>query len=300
MLQRLLISTCLVLACAAAHADLRLRSAHVLVVDEETGEVLLRKDGDTPAPMASLTKLMTAMVVLDAGQDAAEPIRIAAADLDRLKHTRAGLPVGAVLPRGDLLELSLIASDNRATSALARHYPGGSDAFAAAVDAKITALGLEHTSIEEPTGLSPNNRSSAQDLVKVLRAAGTYPEIARITSKDRHVVLLNGHRTWKVRNTNRFVGAPGWNISLSKTGFTNEAGRCLTMRLEEAGRKVMVVLMGAVGKTHRAGDALSIRRWLGENGVRPRAPVAPVRAAAPAEPVRGAAPAEPVIEDDEV
>ena len=290
MLQQLLITTCLVLACATAHADLRLRSAHVLVVDEETGEVLLRKDGDTPAPIASLTKLMTAMVVIDAGQDAAEPIRISTDDLDRLKHTRAGLPVGAVLPRGDLLELSLIASDNRATSALARHYPGGSDAFAAAVSAKITALGLEHTSIEEPTGLSPNNRSSAQDLVKVLRAAGAYPEIARITSKDRHVVRLNGRRTWKVRNTNRFVGAPGWNISLSKTGFTNEAGRCLTMRLEEAGRTVMVVLMGAVGKTHRAGDALSIRRWLGENGVRPRALPAPVRAAAPAE---------PLIEDDD-
>ena len=290
MLQQLLITTCLVLACATAHADLRLRSAHVLVVDEETGEVLLRKDGDTPAPIASLTKLMTAMVVLDAGQDAAEPIRISTDDLDRLKHTRAGLPVGAVLPRGDLLELSLIASDNRATSALARHYPGGSEAFAAAVSAKITALGLEHTSIEEPTGLSPNNRSSAEDLVKVLRAAGGYPEIARITSKDRHVVMLNGRRTWKVRNTNRFVGAPGWNISLSKTGFTNEAGRCLTMRLEEAGRTVMVVLMGAVGKTHRAGDALSIRHWLGENGVRARAPVAPVRAAAPVE---------PLVEDDE-
>ena len=230
MLRQLLITTCLVLACATAHADLRLRSAHVLVVDEETGEVLLRKDGDTPAPIASLTKLMTAMVVLDAGQDAAEPIRISSADLDRLKHTRNGLPVGAVLPRGDLLELSLIASDNRATSALARHYPGGSDAFAEAVRAKIAALGLEHTHIEEPTGLSPNNRSSAQDLVKVLRAAGGYAEIARITSKDRHVVRLNGRRTWKVRNTNRFVGAPGWNISLSKTGFTNEAGRCLTMR----------------------------------------------------------------------
>jgi D-alanyl-D-alanine endopeptidase (penicillin-binding protein 7) len=291
MLQRFLIATCLALAAATAHADLSLRSAHVLVVDEETGEVLLRKNDDKPAPIASLTKLMTAMVVLDAGQDASEPIRISTADLDRLKHTRAGLPVGAVLPRGDLLELSLIASDNRATSALARHYPGGSEAFSLAVRAKIVALGLEQTSIEEPTGLSPHNRSSAEDLVKVLRAAGSYPEIARITSKDRHVVRLNGRRTWKVRNTNRFVGAPGWNISLSKTGFTNEAGRCLTMRLEEAGRTVVVVMMGAMGKSHRAMDALNIRRWLGQNGVRPKALPAPVRAAAPAE---------PLIDDEEV
>jgi D-alanyl-D-alanine endopeptidase (penicillin-binding protein 7) len=291
MLQRFLFATCLVLACATAHADLRLRSAHVLVVDEETGEVLLQKDGDTPAPIASLTKLMTAMVVLDAGQDAAEPIRISTADLDRLKHTRAGLPVGVVLPRGELLELSLIASDNRATSALARHYPGGSDAFAEAVRGKIVALGLQHTSIEEPTGLSPNNRSSAEDLVKVLRAAGGYAEIERITRKDRHVVRLNSRRTWKVRNTNRFVGAPGWNISLSKTGFTNEAGRCLTMRLEEAGRTVVVVMMGAMGKSHRASDVLNIRRWLGENGVRPSAAPAAVRATAPVE---------PLTDDDEV
>jgi D-alanyl-D-alanine carboxypeptidase/D-alanyl-D-alanine endopeptidase (penicillin-binding protein 7) len=276
MLQRLVVASILALACATVHADLRLRSAHAIVVDDETGEVLLHKDEGTAAPMASLTKLMTAMVVLDAGQDTAERIRIDVADLDRLKHTRRGLPVGAVLPRGELLELSLIASDNRATSALARHYPGGSEAFHAAVRDKIASLGLEHTAIEEPTGLSPNNLSSPQDMVKVLRAAAGYAEIARITSKDRHAVRLNSRRTWKVRNTNRFVGAPGWNISLSKTGFTNEAGRCLTMRLEEAGRTVMVVLMGAVGKSHRAVDARNIRSWLAGKG-RPRVPQAPAR-----------------------
>lgn len=278
MFSRVVIAACLALACATSHADLRLRSVHALVVDDETGEVLLRKNGETPAPIASLTKLMTAMVVLDAEQDAAEPIRIDAADLDRLKHTRRGLPVGAVLPRGELLELSLIASDNRATSALARHYPGGSDAFAAAVRAKITALGLAHTDIEEPTGLSPKNRSTTEDMVRVLRAASAYPEIARITSKDSHVVRLNNRRTWRVRNTNRFVGAQGWNISLSKTGFTNEAGRCLTMRLQEAGRTVVVVLMGAVRSKHRAVDALNIRRWLA-NQARPQSPVPAARTA---------------------
>jgi D-alanyl-D-alanine endopeptidase (penicillin-binding protein 7) len=254
MFSRVLIAACLALACATSHADLRLRSVHALVVDDETGEVLLRKNGEKPAPIASLTKLMTAMVVLD-----------------------------AVLPRGELLELSLIASDNRATSALARHYPGGSDAFAAAVRAKITALGLAHTDIEEPTGLSPKNRSTTEDMVRVLRAASAYPEIARITSKDSHVVRLNNRRTWRVRNTNRFVGAQGWNISLSKTGFTNEAGRCLTMRLQEAGRTVVVVLMGAVRSKHRAVDALNIRRWLADQA-RPQSPVPAARTAyAPAK-----------------
>ncbi len=262
MFARAAIAVCLALACVTAHADLRLRSAHALVVDEETGQVLLNKNGETPAPIASLTKLLTAMVVLDAQQDAAEPIRIDTADQDRLKHTRRGLPVGAVLPRGELLELSLIASDNRATSALARHYPGGLNAFHAALDTKIAALGLAHTAIEEPTGLSPRNRSTAEDMVRVLRAAAAYPEIARITSKDQHAVKLGERRVWRVRNTNRFVGAQGWNISLSKTGFTREAGRCLTMRLEEAGRTVVVVLMGAVGSKQRAVDALNIRRWL--------------------------------------
>ena len=276
MFARAAIAACLVLACAAAHADLRLRSAHALVVDDETGEVLLRKNGETPVPIASLTKLMTAMVVLDAGQDASEPLRIDTADLDHLKHTRAGLPVGAVLPRGELLELSLIASDNHATAALARHYPGGGVAFRAAMRAKIAELGLVHTDIEEPTGLSPNNRSTAEDMVRVLRAASTYAEIARITSKDRHAVMLDKRRTWRVRNTNRFVGAQGWNISLSKTGFTNEAGRCLTMRLQEAGRTVMVVLMGAVGSQHRAVDALNIRRWLAGQ-TRPAAVAPPAR-----------------------
>jgi D-alanyl-D-alanine carboxypeptidase/D-alanyl-D-alanine endopeptidase (penicillin-binding protein 7) len=274
MFARAAVAACLALACLAAQADLRLRSMHALVVDEETGEVLLSKNGETPAPIASLTKLLTAMVVIDAQQDAGEPIRIDAADQDRLKHTRRGLPVGAVLPRGELLELSLIASDNRATSALARHYPGGLAAFHAAVDAKIAALGLAHTAIEEPTGLSPRNRSSAEDMVQVLRAAAAYPEIARITSKDHHVVRLGKRRVWRVRNTNRFVGAEGWNISLSKTGFTREAGRCLTMRLQEAGRTVMVVLMGAVGPRQRAVDALNIRRWLAET-VRAQMPSRP-------------------------
>jgi D-alanyl-D-alanine carboxypeptidase/D-alanyl-D-alanine endopeptidase (penicillin-binding protein 7) len=269
MSYRLVVALCLALASASSLADVRLRSAHAIVVDADTGEVLLRKDDATPAPIASLTKLMTAMVVLDAGQDADERLRIDDDDLDRLKHTRAGLRVGTVATRAALLELALIASDNHAASALARHYPGGLGAFRRAVADKIVALGLEQTTIEEPTGLSPNNRSSAQDMALVLRAAADYPEIERITSLPRHTVLVGG-RARIVRNTNRLVGAPGWDISLSKTGFTNEAGRCLSMRLQAAGRTVMVVLMGAVGSSQRALDARNIRRWLaGEPAARP-------------------------------
>jgi D-alanyl-D-alanine endopeptidase (penicillin-binding protein 7) len=249
------------LSCVPGRAEMRLGSAHAIVVDEATGEVLLRKDVLTAAPIASLTKLMTAMVVIDAGQDPSEKLRIEAADLDHLKHTHGGVRVGAVVSRGALLELTLIASDNRAASALARHYPGGIDAFRAAVAQKIHVLGLESMLIEEPTGLSPNNLSSAEDMVKVLRAAAQYPAIAQITSKRDHEVLINGRRRI-VRNTNRLVGSPGWHILLSKTGYTNEAGRCLSMRVQAAGRTVIVVLMGAVRPSVRALDATNILRWL--------------------------------------
>jgi D-alanyl-D-alanine endopeptidase (penicillin-binding protein 7) len=270
MLRALLISFCFALACTAGRAGVPIGSAHAIVVDEATGAVLLAKDPGTSAPIASMTKLMTAMVVLDAQQDPNERLRITAADVDQLKHTR-GVPVGAVISRADLLELTLMASDNRAASAIARHYPGGMEAFRAALRNKIRALELQDTLIEEPTGLSPNNRSSARDMVKLVRAAATYPEIAEITSQRQQTVVVNG-RNRLVRNTNRMVGAPGWNILLSKTGFTNEAGRCVTMRLQAAGRTVMVVLMGAMRSRDRAVDALNIRRWLaGEAPVAVRA-----------------------------
>lgn len=246
---------------AAAFPELALRSAHAVVVDEATGEVLIDKDGSTQAPIASLTKLMTAMVVIDAQQDLNEELRIGEEDLDRLKHTRSGIRPGFQASRGTLLELALMASDNHAASALARHYPGGLPSFLEAVHAKGRELGLQQTFIEEPTGLSPNNRSTALDMGRIVRAAGNYPLIAEITSRPTHVVAVGGH-LWRVKNTNHLVGAPGWNILTSKTGFTNEAGRCVSMRLQTAGRTVAVVLMGAVGASQRALDALNIRRWL--------------------------------------
>jgi serine-type D-Ala-D-Ala endopeptidase (penicillin-binding protein 7) len=247
--------------CATGSAALTFDSAHALVVDEATGEVLLEKNSGAAAPIASLTKLMTAMVVLDAGQDPAEPIRIEDEDLDRLKHTHSGVPVGATFARRTLLALALMSSDNHAAAALARSYPGGLGAFTAAMQQKLRELDLDQTVVEEPTGLSSGNHASAVDLVKVLRAAAAYPEIAQITTQSSDVVEVNGRPT-QFRNTNGFVGKPGWGILLSKTGFTDEAGRCLAMRMEAAGRTVLVVLMGARATAARTLDALNVRRWL--------------------------------------
>ena len=236
-------------------------SARVVVIDDTTGEVLLEKNAATAAPIASLTKLMTVMVVLDAQQELSEAIRIDDADRDTLKNTRAGVPVGALVSRDTLLELALIASDNHAAAALARNYPGGAAAFAEATNRKIAALGLTQTTLVEPTGLSPDNHASALDMAKVLQATNAYPLIAQITSQRTHAVLINGQPR-AVRNTNGLVGKPGWEILSSKTGFTNDAGRCLTMSLRAGGRTVSVVLIGALAPSARARDALNIRRWL--------------------------------------
>jgi D-alanyl-D-alanine carboxypeptidase/D-alanyl-D-alanine endopeptidase (penicillin-binding protein 7) len=296
----------LMFCAAVAHAapSLALRSAHAVVVDEATGEVLLDKDGASAAPIASLTKLMTAMVVLDAQQDPEEAVRVTEDDLDTLKHTHGGIRPGLSVSRAGLLELALIASDNHAAMALARNYPGGLPAFGTAVQRKIQQLQLTSTVIEEPTGLSPNNRSSALDMVKIMRAAAGYNAITEITSKRQHVVLVNG-RHYTVRNTNKLVGTPGWNILLSKTGFTNEAGRCLAMRVEAAGRNVAVVLMGAVGASQRTVDALNIRRWLTGEPVSTVAAAAPQRRRASVKPAakvavktsaRVAEPVSPIVE----
>lgn len=234
---------------------------HMMVVDEASGAVLLSKGEQESVPMASLTKLLTAMVVLDAGQDMQELLTIEAADLDTLKHTYSGVPVGATLPRAKLLELALLASDNHAASSLARHYPGGMTSFLEAVRLKASALELASTRVLEPTGLSPDNRSSASDLAVVVRAAAEYPAIAAATTQARGEALVNG-KPYRALNTNRLVGSPGWDILLSKTGFTNEAGRCLVMRLRAAGKTVLLVLLNAGAGAARTLDATNVARWL--------------------------------------
>jgi D-alanyl-D-alanine endopeptidase (penicillin-binding protein 7) len=243
-------------------------SQSVLVVEDDTGKVLIEKNAGAIVPIASLTKLMTAMVVLDAKQDMDAPISIEQADVDMLKHSTSRVPVGASIARRDVLQLALMSSDNRAAASLGRTYPGGSEAFKAAVKAKIAALGMTQTVIEEPTGLSPNNKSTAADLVKMAVAASAYPEITRITTDAKDIVNING-RGVEYHNTNRLVGAKGWDIGLSKTGYTQEAGRCLIMRIKSAGKNATLVLLNARASSVRVLDAMSIRRFISGDEAQP-------------------------------
>ena len=238
-----------------------LRSEHAIVISDETGQVLMEKNADTRVPIASLTKLMTAMVVLDAHPDMNETIVIQASDVDQLKHSTSHVPVGTVLSRQQVLELALMCSDNRAAAALARTYPGGNAAFLRGVQLKIAALGLHNTVLREPTGLSPENQSSAADLARMAQAAGGYPQIVHITTDHSDQIRMNG-RAYTLHNTNHLVGAAGWNVLLSKTGFTNEAGHCLIMRISEAKEHVTLVLLHAGASSSRFLDATQIRNYL--------------------------------------
>jgi D-alanyl-D-alanine carboxypeptidase/D-alanyl-D-alanine endopeptidase (penicillin-binding protein 7) len=251
----------LLLSCSFSAFALPFGSQHALVFEEESGKVLFEKNADAVVPIASLTKLMTAMVVLDAKQDMEEMISIEESDVDTLKHSSSRVPVGASLPRGAILQLALMSSDNRAAAALARTYPGGNAAFVAAVKEKLQALGMQNTSIQEPTGLSPYNRSTAADLLKMATAAAYYPEITRLTTETGELMDINGHAV-QYNNTNRLVGRKGWDILLSKTGFTREAGRCLIMRLQSAGKHVIVVLLNAKESAQRMVDAENVQRYL--------------------------------------
>ena len=272
LLRTLMLAT-LTLVSQRALADVSFNSSRALVVDEATGQVLLEKNSQDVAPMASLTKLLTAMVVLDARQSPEELITIETSDLDTLKNTRSGVPVGKSFSRGSLIERALLTSDNHAASSLARHYPGGLPAFLEAARLKTESLGLTSTTIVEPTGLSPENRSSAADLVSVLAAASAYPDIARITSQAQ-IRGRDGAQAYTLRNTNHLVGKKGWEILLSKTGFTNEAGRCVAMRLRSAGRTVLVVLLDAAASTGRTLDALNVSRIVAGETALPRLPQA--------------------------
>lgn len=240
---------------------LPVNARHVVVVDDATGKVLMARDADAVVPIASLTKLLTAMVVLDARLDPAETLRITDDDVDTLKHSKSRLRVGAQMTRETALEMALMESENRAAAALARTFPGGEGAFVKAVKAKLLALGLSHTSISEPTGLSPANTSTATEVAAITAAAARYQEIERITSSKKTRVPVDG-RPRELHNTNRLVGAKGWDIRVSKTGYTEEAGRCLAMRLLDGKRPITVVLLDADGSAQRLRDAALIRRSL--------------------------------------
>jgi serine-type D-Ala-D-Ala endopeptidase (penicillin-binding protein 7) len=250
-------------SCVVCSADF-LQSKQVLVVDQNTGQVLMDKKADSAAPIASVTKLMTAMVVLDSAQNPDEILQIKKSDLDSRERVKTGIPVGTSLPRSKLIGLALLASDNRAAAALANNFSGGREAFDSAMQQKITQLNLRSTTIEEPTGLSPRNQASPQDLVLILKAAMAYPEITQATSQSSDAMQVNG-RLRTFNNTNGLVGRPGWDILLSKTGTTLAAGRCLVMQMQSAGRSVFVVLMGAVAKSARAKDARIVQKMLADD-----------------------------------
>ncbi len=242
-------------------ARLRVNARHALVLDDASGRVILAKDADAVVPIASLTKLMTAMVILDAKQDPKQVITIDRDDVDIIKHSASRLRVGSEMTRHDALKMALMSSENRAAAALARTFPGGASAFVLAVQLKIRSLGLKSTDISEPTGLSAANTSTANDVAKIAAAASRYAEIADITSDKSDQVTING-KPRELHNTDRLVGGKGWNILLSKTGYTEEAGRCLTLRMKSGERHYTVVLLDADGSAQRLNDAAKIRQSL--------------------------------------
>ena len=250
---------------AASMLQLPVNARHMLVFDDSSGQVLMAKDADAIVPIASITKLMTAMVVLDAGLDPNETLRIVRADGEPLpgQQRRGILADGVQVSRALLLQLALLPSENRAAAALARTYPGGNAAFVQALQAKIHSLGLTRTSLSDPVGRSPENTSTATEVARIVAAAARYPDIARITSHPQASVALDG-KLRTLHNSNPLVGSKGWDILLSKTGSSNEAGSCLTMRMRSGGRNVTVVLLDADGAQRRALDAGKIRDTLAE------------------------------------
>lgn len=229
------------------------------VQDLETSTVLFAKNENVVRPIASISKLMTALVVVDANLPMDEMIEITDDDVDTLKHTTSRLRVGTVLSRGDMLHLALMSSENRAAHALGRNYPGGMPAFVAAMNAKARSLGMLNTRFVEPTGLSSENVSSPRDLARMLRAASQRPLIHRYSTDTEYEVEIN-NRTQTFRNTNLLVRKPDWDIKVSKTGFINEAGECLVMLARINGRDMAIVLLDSQGKLSRIGDAVRIRR----------------------------------------
>ncbi|QII84692.1 D-alanyl-D-alanine endopeptidase [Bordetella hinzii] len=253
-------SAALAPAAASPAAEARaLRSSTAYVQDLETSTVLFAKNENVVRPIASISKLMTALVVVDANQPMNEIIEITDEDVDTLKHTTSRLRVGTRLSRGDMLHLALMSSENRAAHALGRNYPGGLPAFVEAMNAKARSLGMLNTHFIEPTGLSSENVSSPHDLARLLRAAAQRPLIHRYSTDTEYEVEIN-KRTQTFRNTNLLVRKPDWDIKVSKTGFINEAGECLVMLARINGRDMAIVLLDSQGKLSRIGDAVRIRR----------------------------------------
>lgn len=270
----------------AQQQPIDLSALSVMVYDQYSGETLLSKNSSLQTPIASITKLMTAVITLDAKLDMDERIAINMQDVDRLKGTGSRLALGATHSREQMLNLALIASENRAAHALGRSYPGGIEAFVTAMNRKARQLGMSKTLYVDPTGLSSLNQSTAEDLVKLVDYAyANYPEIRQISAsgdyslgkqrvvvrtkktKRRHAAKRVYYRNVGFVNTNRLTREDDWQIGLSKTGFINEAGHCLVMQAEISQRPVIIVLLDAQGKYGRLGDANRIKHWLEENNI---------------------------------
>lgn len=245
---------------------LELASSKALVINQLTGETIFAKNTNQSTPIASVTKLMTAMVILDAHLPMDDLLYIADEDVDYLKGTRSRLTVGSSLTRGELLQLALMSSENRAASALGRNYPEGNDAFISAMNRKALLLGMKSTRFYDASGLNSNNVSTAEDLVKMVNAAYHYPEIRQVTTTASQEIMLYGRQNpVNFVNTNSLVRNGDWVIGLSKTGFINEAGRCLVMQAEISGQPMIIVLLDSAGKLARIGDANRIRKWIERN-----------------------------------
>ena len=243
--------------------SLELKSSVALVVDQDTNEVLFSKNSQAVLPIASLTKLMTAVVVTEAHLPLDETLTVSEEDIDTEKGSRSRLKVGTHLTREEMLHLALMSSENRAAHVLGRYYPGGIDAFVVAMNRKARELGMNDTHYVEPTGLSSLNQSSARDLVTLVNAAHRHQIIRELSTSPEYQVEV-GNRPLQFRNTNGLVRSPAWDIGLQKTGYITEAGRCLVMQARMAGRKLIMVFLDSAGKYSRIGDAERVRRWVSE------------------------------------
>lgn len=252
-----------------ASSDKSLRSFAVLVVDQDTGESLISKNADVVVPIASLTKLMTALVVLDAHLPMDEMLEIDNDDIDRERHTRSRLAVGTRLSRADMLLLALMASENRAAMALSAAYPGGRTAFITHMNAKARALGMTSSHFADPAGLSNETTSTARDLLRLVNAADAQAVIRDDSTREEGTVLVRRH-AMRFVNTNRMVrNSRDWDIELQKTGFTNEAGRCLVMRATTLNHTLSMVFLNSVGTLTRFADARRVREHLEQRATRP-------------------------------
>lgn len=250
------------------HEHLKLASVSALAMDAQSGELLFEKHANLRMPIASITKVMTAMVVLDGGQSLREKIRFTEQDRDAINHYFSRIRVGSELPRGEVLQLALMSSENLAAAALANNYPGGAKQFVSAMNAKAAALGMSNTHFVDSSGLSPKNVSTARDLAKMVAAAAKYPEIQQYSTTAVHTANFSRPR-YKLAyvNTNPLLRYERWDAALSKTGYLDLAGRCLVMQTDVDGRPVVLVMLDSFGKSSPIGDAGRIKRWLEEGQV---------------------------------